>query len=260
MDKLDQPVVILVTPQMGENIGMAARAMLNCGLTRLRLVSPRDGWPSEPARNASSGAHEVIDGVEVFDTTADAIADLSFVYATSGRERDLVQRILTPRKAASEMRERIASGGNVGILFGGERAGLTNEDVSLSDTVIRVPLNPDFKSLNIAQAVLLVAYEWFTSDDETPVEVMEMNNSELATKEQLLNFMDHLERGIDAGGYIRNEDMRPTMIRNLRAIFQRANLTQQEVRSLHGVIKALQRLRGKPLGYVLKPEEIKDDD
>lgn len=236
------PVIILVAPQLGENIGMVARAMLNCGLTELRLVRPRDGWPSEKARETSSGATRVIDGVRVFETTREAVADLTRVYATTARPREMVTRVLTPRAAAEEIRSEAAAGGaRAGVLFGGERSGLDNEDVSLADTIITAPLNPGFTSLNLAQAVLMLAYEWWIAGDATPPERLETNLSEVATKESLDNFVTRLEEQLDEGGFFRSAPMKPTVMRNIRSLFQRARPTEQEINTLHGIIVAIRR-------------------
>jgi len=162
------PVVILVRPQLGENIGMAARAMLNCGLSQMRLVSPRDGWPNPSARRAAAGADAVLEGAQVFGTVAEAVADLQHVVATTARSRQMTQRQLTARRAAQDMRDWIGAGDSVGVLFGPERAGLENDDLDHADTTLSVPLNPQFSSLNIAQAVLLVAYEWAMTGDTGP--------------------------------------------------------------------------------------------
>lgn len=237
------PVVILVQPQLAQNIGMVARAMLNNGLTRLRLVAPRDGWPNPDAVAAASGADRVIMEAEVFDTTLDAIADLQRVYATTARPREMVGRVLTPKAAGPEFITAERSGQSVGVLFGNERAGLTNEDVSLADTIIEARLNPVFKSLNLAQAVLLVAYEWYQAVVDAPGERLETGASEMVTKAELENFLRRLEEGLDLGGFFRAPDMRSIMLRNIRNMFQRANLTDQEVRTLHGMIVALQRNR-----------------
>lgn len=237
----EQPVIILVDPQLGENIGMVARAMLNCGLTELRIVRPRDGWPSQAAVDASAGAVEVIDGVTLYETTLDAVADLNRVYATTGRPRGMVTRIVTPRHGAEEMRREIADGTKVGILFGGERSGLNNDDVALADAVIEVPLNPDFKSLNLAQAVLLVSYEWRMSQDATLGERLETNESEPASKAELDNFMTRLADGLDKGGFFKSPAMRPGVLRNIRNLFKRGQPTEQEIRTLHGIIVALQK-------------------
>src|ERR1700716_54218 len=233
------PVVILVRPQLGDNIGMAARAMLNCGLSSLRLVSPRDGWPNPKAVRAASGADVVLDKAKVFDAVGEAVADLERVVATTARNRELTQRIVTPRQAASEMRGWIGSGEKVGILFGPERTGLTNDDMGHADTALSIPLNPQFSSLNIAQAVLLVAYEWAAAGEDAPAERMSEHATRPATKDELLNLFAHLERALDQSGFLRNKAMRPAMVHNLRAFLQRAAMTEQEVRSFHGVIKYL---------------------
>lgn len=241
MTETTTPVVILVRPQLGENIGMAARAMLNCGLSEMRLVAPRDGWPSERAQRAASGADVVLDEARVFDSVAEAVADLQHVVATTARTRELVQRIVTARHAASEIRGWIAAGERVGILFGPERTGLENDDIVQADTALSIPLNPQFSSLNVAQAVLLVSYEWIASADETPVERMSEHATRPADKDELQNLFAHLERALDQSGFLRHQAMRPAMVNNLRALLQRATMTEQEVRTFHGVIKFLSK-------------------
>jgi tRNA/rRNA methyltransferase len=233
------PTIILVRPQLGENIGMAARAMLNCGLSTLRLVAPRDGWPNPKAQRAASGADVVLDQAAVFDTVGEAVADLEHVVATTARNRELSQRIVTARHAAAEMQTWIGRGERVGILFGPERTGLTNDDMVQADTALSIPLNPQFSSLNVAQAVLLVAYEWAVIDERQPAERMSEYATRPATKEELQNLFDHLERALDQSGFLRNKAMRPSMVQNLRAFLQRAGMTEQEVRSFHGIIKYL---------------------
>lgn len=235
------PVVILVRPQLGENIGMAARAMLNCGLSTLRLVAPRDGWPNERAQRAASGADIVLEKAEVFDSVGEAVADLERVIATTARSRELTQRILTPRHAAAEMRGWIGQGQGVGIMFGPERTGLENDDMVHADTALSIPLNPQFSSLNMAQAVLLVAYEWTAAGDTTPVSRLPDYATRPATKEEMQNLFDHLERALDQSGFLRNREMRPSMVLNLRALLQRAEMTEQEARTFHGVIKFLSK-------------------
>jgi tRNA/rRNA methyltransferase len=235
------PAIIMVRPQLGENIGMAARAMLNCGLSTLRLVSPRDGWPNDKAQRAASGADIVLENAEVFESVADAVADLERVVATTARNRELTQRILTPRHAAAEVRGWIGQGERVGILFGPERTGLENDDMVHADTALSIPLNPQFSSLNVAQAVLLVSYEWAAAGDATPVSRMAEYATRPATKEELQNLFDHLERALDQSGFLRNKDMRPSMVLNLKALLQRAEMTEQEARTFHGVIKFLSK-------------------
>ena len=210
------PAIILVTPQLGENIGAAARAMLNCGLTDLRLVAPRDGWPNSAADRAAVGALDLMPPVRVFDQLGEAIADLTMVYATTARDRQMVKPIVTARQAALEARVHLAAGGKVGFVFGPERTGLLSDDVSLANKLITVPLNPAFTSLNLGQAVLLIGYEWFQSGDETPASQLPMNGTLPATQAELQNFFVHLERELDACGFLRNLEARPHMIRNLR--------------------------------------------
>ncbi|HWA45625.1 MAG TPA: RNA methyltransferase [Hypericibacter adhaerens] len=240
---LETPAVILIEPQLPENIGATARAMMNCGLTNLRLVRPREQWPNERAREVSSGAHEPIDKAELYPSARAAMADLTRVYATSARHRQMIKTVMTPREAAAEMRALIARGERVGVMFGPERAGLENDELSLADAVIRVPLNPDFTSLNLAQAVLLIGYEWYQSGDDTAPRELVVNGTRPAEKEELLNFFDHLERELDASGFLRNAEKRPGMVRNIRNLFQRAGLTRQEIRTLHGIVKELSSKR-----------------
>jgi tRNA/rRNA methyltransferase len=232
----DGPAIILVEPQLGENIGTAARAMMNCALDDLRLVRPRDGWPSAKAVAAASGADAVLDKARLYPTAAAAIADLVHVYATTARDRGFVRRVVTPRQATVEMRAHLALGEACGVLFGPERTGLLNDDVALADTVLTVPLNPGFASLNLAQAVLIVGYEWFTAGTEVPTETLRRGGSRPAKKAELLNFFEHLEEALVANGFLRHPESRPHMVRNLRSLFQRAQCTEQELRTLHGVV------------------------
>ena len=232
------PAIILVEPQLGENIGTAARAMLNCGLDDLRLVGPRDGWPSEKAVAAASGADSVLEKARLYPSAAAAISDLVHVFAATARDRGMVRREVTPRHAAAEMRAWLAAGEPCGVLIGPERTGLLNDDVTLADTVLTVPLNPAFSSLNLAQAVLIVGYEWFTSGVQASPEILHRGGSRSATKEELLNFFDHLEEALEENGFLRNRESRPSMVRNLRSLFQRAQCTEQELRTLHGVVTA----------------------
>jgi tRNA/rRNA methyltransferase len=232
------PAIILMEPQLGENIGTAARAMMNCGLDDLRLVCPRDGWPSDKAIAAASGADGVLAKARLYPTLRAAIADLVHVYAATARDRGMVRREVTPRHAAQEMRAWLAGGEACGVLFGPERTGLLNDDVALADTVLTVPLNPAFSSLNLAQAVLLVGYEWFTAEAVRPPEILRRGGSRPATKKELLNFFEHLEEELVRSGFLRNLESRPSMVRNLRSLFQRARCTEQELRTLHGVVTA----------------------
>ena len=237
--------MILVEPQMGENIGTAARAMLNFGLTEMRLVNPRDGWPNERARAVSSGADAVIDNVVVYPRSEEAVADLDYVIATTARHRDMMKPILTPETAAKKLREVIGGGGKAGVLFGPERTGLTNDDVVLADATLMVPVNPAFASLNLAQAVLLIGYEWFKAGDATPAERLDYLDTRPATKEEMLGFFEHLEGELDRFGFLRPPEKRPSMVRNIRNLFQRAGMSEQEVRTFRGIVAALATRRAK---------------
>jgi tRNA/rRNA methyltransferase len=235
------PAIILVEPQLPENIGMVARAMLNCGLGDLRLVRPREIWPNDKAVAAASGADRVLDDARLYASTADAIADLWHVYATTARPRYMTKRVATPRQAAAELRALATEGVEVGILFGPEAAGLRNNDIALAEAVVTVPLNPAFSSLNLGMAVLLVGYEWFAAGaSETPPSALVMpRETRPATQAELLGLYQHLESELDACGFLRNRQSRPSMVRNLRNLFGRAGLTEQEVRTLRGIIACL---------------------
>jgi tRNA/rRNA methyltransferase len=232
------PAIILVEPQLGENIGTAARAMANCGLDDLRLVRPRDGWPSDKAVAAASGADAVLDKARLYPTVEAAIGDLQHVYASTARDRYMVKREVTPRRAGEEMHGFLDAGEACGVLFGPERTGLLNEHIALADTVLTVPLNPAFSSLNLAQAVLLVGYEWFTAHAAPQPEQLRTGHSRLANKMELLRFFEHFEEALELSGFLRHADKRPSMTRNLRNLFQRARCTEQELRTLHGIITA----------------------
>jgi tRNA/rRNA methyltransferase len=308
-----QPAIVLVEPQLGENIGMVARAMLNCGLNELRLVNPREPWPNPKAQAAASGADPVLAGARLFAATEDAIADLAHVYATTARSRDMVKPVLTPRRAGAELRAQAARGERTGILFGKEAKGLHNDDVALAEAIVAAPLNPAFSSLNLGMAVLLVAYEWLVAEadpaqgalpigkDTRPAtgaelsglfgkEAKGLHNDDVALAEaivaaplnpafsslnlgmavllvayewlvaeadpaqgalpigkdtrpatgaELSGLFGHLEGELDACGFLRVAEKRPVMVRNLRNIFVRASLTEQEVRTLRGVIACL---------------------
>lgn len=241
------PAIVLVEPQMGENIGAAARAMANFALTDLRLVAPRDGWPNPKASAAASGANFIVDAARVFATTEEAVADLSFVYATTARTRDMPKPVVGPREAIDALHARAAVGQATGILFGRERWGLTNEEITLADAIVTFPVNPAFASLNIAQAVLLLSYEWMSAGLAgrlTTREALPDLDFSPADKAHLFGFMRHLESALDPTGYFRTEDMKPTMVQNLRAILQRAGFTRDEIDVLHGVVNALERQGG----------------
>ncbi len=223
---------------------MVARAMLNTGLTELRLVSPRDGWPNEKAVAAASGASLVLDEATIFGSTAAAVADLHHVFATTARARDMNKTVLSPRQAAGELHRAVAADERVGLLFGPERSGLTNDDLALADRAVAVPLNPGFSSLNLAQAVLILGYEWFQAGLSDPPANWNRSASPPATKEELIGFFERLETALDEAGFLYPPEKRPTMVRNLRNLFQRARLTEQELRTLHGIVSALSKSKG----------------
>ncbi|MBZ9963089.1 RNA methyltransferase [Mesorhizobium sp. BR1-1-2] len=236
------PAIILVEPQLGENIGMVARAMANFGLVELRLVNPRDGWPNEKARAAASRADHVIDAVKVFDDLATAMADLNFVFATTARQRDGFKPVRGPVEAGRVLRARHGMGQRTGILFGRERFGLYNDEVGLADEIVTFPVDPDFSSLNIAQAALLMSYEWMKSglEDETKTNFTgpEMKP---ASKEELHGLFTYLEGALEARGYFRPAPKKPKMVDNLRAVLTRAGFAEPELKVLRGIISSLDR-------------------
>ena len=238
------PVVILVRPQLADNIGAVARAMANGGLFELRLVAPRDGWPQEKAWRTASGADRILDALTLHDTVADAVAGLHRVFATCPRPRHIVKPVFTARAAATELRQIESRTLRSGILFGPARAGLDNDDMAQADALVRYPLNPAFMSLNLSQAVMVMAYEWWTAADTTPPRSLMTNETRIATKDELENFLTHLIAELDACGFLRNLPKRPGMIRNLRHFFERGEVTEQELRTLHGVVTELAHGRG----------------
>lgn len=236
------PAVILVAPQLGENIGMCARAMLNCGVTELRIVRPRDGWPNPAAISAASGAIAVLDNARIFDTTAEAVKDLEFILATTARNRGIVKDIYTAEAGVKLVRERNAGDlQKCGLMFGPERTGLENDDVALADAILNIPLNPGFSSLNLAQAVLLVCYSWLCADNPFKTTEVEnaMGDTAPATKDEVDNLMKQLELELDDGGFFRSPEQRPTILRNIRNYFFRSHMTAQDVRTMHGIFSCL---------------------
>ena len=233
------PAIILVRPQLADNIGAVARAMANGGLFALRLVAPRDGWPQPSAWRMASGADRILDAAEIHETVAEAVADLHHVFATCPRPRHVVMPVLTARGAAAELRQICTRPLRAGVLFGPERAGLDREDLTHADALIRYPLNPAFMSLNLAQAVMVLAYEWWTAGDDTVARALMTNETRIATKAELDNLLVHLVARLDATRFLANPTKRDGMLRNLRHFFQRGQATEQELRTLHGVITEL---------------------
>jgi tRNA/rRNA methyltransferase len=250
------PVVILVEPQLGDNIGAAARAMANFGLSRLRLVKPRDGWPNPRAWVAASGADRVLENAELYDTIEAAITDLTFVLATTARAHDQAKPVVSAEEAARLLAPRVAAGESVGVMFGRERYGLENHEVALADRIVTLPVNPAFASLNLAQAVVIVGYEWFKLQTDGTLPFSMPQKSGPATREQLLAFFGNLERELERVEYFRPADKRETMLVNLRNIFHRMEATRQDIQTLQGVIMAIAEGRKGPArGGVLDGEQ-----
>jgi tRNA/rRNA methyltransferase len=239
------PVVVLVEPQLGENIGSVARAMANFGLSQLRLVKPAQGWPNPKANMMAAGADRVLDAVTLHDSLEEAIADCVFVAAATARGHYQVKPVMAPDEAAAAMAPRVANGETVAIVFGRERNGLENHEVGLADVIVTLPVNPAFASLNLAQAVVIMAYEWFKRTG-TGLPYAQPEKSPPAPKEQLLAFFEMLEAELERIEYFRPEEKRGTMIVNMRNIFTRMTPTQQDIRTLHGVIMAIAEGRKGP--------------
>lgn len=238
---MTSPSIILSHPQLGENIGAAARAMKNFGLADLRLVNPRAAWPNPKAEAMAVGASDVLDGARVYDDLKAGLGDLHLVYATTARERGVTKEVLTPAEAARRLRDAAAKGRKTGILFGNERAGLENDEISLADAVVTVPTS-GFSSINLGQAVLLIGYEWFKAADATPASRVEHNPyHRKPTREEMFGLFEHLERELLDNGFLFPPDKSGAMIRAMRATLHRAHLTYQEVQTVRGMIVALSK-------------------
>ena len=233
------PVFILVRPQMGENIGAAARAMLNFGLERMRIVDPRDGWPNPKAVAMASGAGRVLDFAGVFPTVREAVADCDYVFATTARGRELTKPVVTPERAMMMAREMAAAGKKVGVMFGPERAGLENDDVVQAQAIVTVPVNPEFFSLNLAQCVLLLGYEWGRLGAEVPPMVMELGRTEFATGADVGRLGDHFEERLEAAGFFYPQAKAAGMRQSLRNMWSRLGLTRAEVQTFHGMLRQI---------------------
>ncbi len=240
------PVVVLVEPQLGENIGAAARAMANFGLSRLRLVKPRQSWPNEKAQMMAAGADRILDGAKLYDTLEQAIADCSFVLATTARAHDQAKPVIGPAEAARQIAPRVTAGEMVAIVFGRERNGLENDEVALADRIVTLPVNAAFASLNLAQAIVIIAYEWFKLSTEEKLPFGMPDKSAPAPKHQLLAFFAALESELEKVEFFRPPDKRETMQINLRNIFSRMQPTQQDIQTLHGVIMSIAEGRKGP--------------
>lgn len=230
-----QPIFVLVEPQMGENIGAAARAMWNFGLSSMRIVSPRDGWPNAAAVAMASGAGRLLEDARIFNSTAEAVADCQIILATTARSREMTKRVLTPEAAMTEARAYARQDTRVAVLFGPERAGLSNADVTLADAIISVPVNPEFPSLNLAQCALLCAYEWQRLDTGN----VEADLPERALSEDVGRLLTHLIGELDTTGFFFPAPKRESMVANIENMLRRAPLTDADVRTLRGVVRAL---------------------
>ncbi|WP_281256714.1 RNA methyltransferase [Actibacterium ureilyticum] len=236
-----QPAFVLVRPQMGENIGGAARAMWNFGLDRMRIVDPRDGWPNQKAVAMASGAGRLLDAAGLFETTGAALADCDYVYATTARARGLTKPVVSPERAMEQSRAMIAEGRKVAVLFGPERAGLENDDIARANAIISVPVNPDFASLNLAQCVLLTAYEWRRQTTQVVPEVVEMAKTEFANATEIEKLGDHFEERLDVAGFFFPQTKAEGMKLNLRNMWSRMPLTRADVQILHGMLRQMVR-------------------
>jgi len=245
----EAPAIILVEPQLGDNIGAAARAMANFGLGELRVVAPRDGWPNEAARAYAANAVAVVDNAKVFPDLRSAVADLRYLLATTARRRELHKPVIGPEAAAGEMLARTNTRQNCGVLFGKERSGLENDDIAIADAIVSAPVVPGFASINLAQAVLLVAYEWRKASmvvdhaSLMPPAGTDASSGAVrpATQDELIGFFEHLEQELDASGFLRPPEKRPKMVRSIRNMFKRMGATGQEVRTLRGIVASLTR-------------------
>jgi tRNA/rRNA methyltransferase len=247
------PAIVLVKPQLGENIGFAARAMANFGLTDLRLVAPRDGWPNEKAHAASAGAAFLVERARVYPSVETAIGELNFVLATTARPREMVKTVLSPESAALDLNKREHTGQRTGVLFGPERSGLDNDTIALADAILTAPVSPDFASLSLPQAVLLFSYEWLKAANAAPQlgratkfdgpaqEGIAFPDTRPATRAELFALFEHLETELDRAGFLYPADKRPSMVRSIRNMFHRMGASEQDVRTWRGIVAALTR-------------------
>lgn len=240
-----QPAFVLVRPQMGENIGAAARAMWNFGLDRMRLVAPRDGWPNPKANAMASGSGRLLDEAQHYDDLPEALADCTYVMATTARQRGLTKPVFTPERAMQVAAERVAAGERVAVLFGPERAGLENDDVARANAIVSVPVNPEFGSLNLAQCALLMGYEWRRQQDTTPPETTELAGADWAPVQEVEALAKHYEDRMEEAGFFFPEHKAEGMKINLRNLWSRMPLTRSDVRMLHGVMRQMVRWKDR---------------
>ncbi|MCR9125927.1 MAG: RNA methyltransferase [Rhodobacteraceae bacterium] len=236
-----QPAFVLVRPQMGENIGAAARGMWNFGLDRMRVVAPRDGWPNPSAVAMASGAGRVLDEAQLFGDLDAAVADCGFVMATTARPRGLTKPVFSPERAMREAADRIAAGQRVAVLFGPERAGLENDDIARANAIVSVPVNPAFASLNLAQCVLLTGYEWRRQTAEVAHETMEMARTDWAEALEIQRLAGHYEERLEEAGFFFPDAKAASMKLHLRNLWSRMPLTRADVQMLHGIMRQMVR-------------------
>ena len=238
---IPQPAFVLVRPQMGENVGGSARAMWNFGLDRMRVVAPRDGWPNQKAIAMASGAGRLLDEARICQSTEEAIADCHYVFATTARARGLTKPVVTPERAMAMAQEKIAAGEKVAVLFGPERAGLENDDIARANAIINVPVNPEFASLNLAQCVLLTAYEWQRHHVEVEAERVDMAKTEWANQAEMDALQTHYEDRLETAGFFFPPEKAEGMKVNLRNMWSRMRLTRADVQMLHGILRQMVR-------------------
>ncbi|MGR3272455.1 RNA methyltransferase [Thalassococcus profundi] len=242
---IPQPSFVLIRPQMGENIGAAARAMWNFGLDRMRITAPRDGWPNPKADAMASGAGRLLDEAQLFDSTEAAVGDCTFVYATTARTRDLTKPVFSPEAAMADAAARVGAGQKVAVLFGPERAGLENADVAVANALITVPVNPEFPSLNLAQCVLLTAYEWRRAQGAGDAMQVGMAGTDWASTAEIAALASHYEERLEEAGFFFPAHKAGSMKLNLRNLWSRMPLTQVDVRMLHGVMRQMVRWKSR---------------
>ncbi|MFK7870444.1 MAG: RNA methyltransferase [Roseobacter sp.] len=243
VEPLKIPSIVLVRPQMGENIGAAARAMWNFGLDRMQVVAPRDGWPSQSAVAMASGAGRLLDEAQLCDDLPQALKDAHFVFATTARDRDMTKPVFSPEEAMREAANRIASGQRVSVLFGPERSGLENDDIARANAIVTVPVNPEFPSLNLAQCVLLLGYEWRRATAQVDARTTEMAGTQWADGNEIEHLARHFEDRLDTSGFFFPLHKSQSMRTNLRNMWSRLPLTRADVQMLHGVLRQLVRPR-----------------
>lgn len=239
-----QPAFVLIRPQMGENIGAAARGMWNFGIDRMRITAPRDGWPNQKAVAMASGAGRLLDEAQLYETTAEAVADCTYVYATTARPRGLTKPVLSPEAAMEEAAAKIAAGGRVAVMFGPERAGMENDDIARANAIINVPVNPEFSSLNLAQCVLLTAYEWRRASTSVVHSRMDAAG-DWAEGIEIEKLAEHYEERLEEAGFFYPDHKAATMKLNLRNLWSRMPLTRSDVQILHGVMRQMVRWKSR---------------